>query len=82
MLERKGWSEFKEAGLLWWVNCGLHLFGWAIVFDVDDDGSISNVYPAHCKFRGFPTDVDEQGYEALTKHLAARSGDLVADFSE
>jgi hypothetical protein len=23
------WREFADAGLFWWINRGLHLFGWA-----------------------------------------------------
>ena len=30
MIERKSWEEFRNAGLLWWINMILHTFGWAI----------------------------------------------------
>lgn len=26
MVERRSWEEFRESGLLWWVNRTLHLF--------------------------------------------------------
>ena len=36
MLTKKSWNEFREVGLLWFVNRILHLFGWAICVDYDD----------------------------------------------
>lgn len=30
-INRKTWEEFRESGMLWWVNRMLHLLGWAIV---------------------------------------------------
>ena len=36
------WKEFLDNGLLWWINRGLHLFGWAIVVVEEADGSISD----------------------------------------
>lgn len=46
MMEKKTWKEFKEAKLLWWVNRLLCLFGWCIVFDMDSNDNILDVYPA------------------------------------
>jgi len=69
MIERKGWKEFKETGLLWWINRSLHLFGWAIVFEEADDGTVITVYPARVKFRGFSEDVEEKGFENVTDYL-------------
>ncbi|WP_207733339.1 hypothetical protein [[Clostridium] symbiosum] len=36
MIERKSWEEFRNAGLLWWINMILHTFGWAITVDLKD----------------------------------------------
>jgi len=30
------WKEFRNSGLLWFINTILHTFGWAIVFDACD----------------------------------------------
>lgn len=68
-LTRKSWDEFREAGLLWWVNRILHLFGWAITVIIDDNGKVIDCYPAHCKYRGFSTDSEEGGFRKLTNHL-------------
>ena len=45
MIERKSWEEFRNAGLLWWINMILHTFGWAITVDLKD-GKIIDCYPA------------------------------------
>lgn len=31
----------------------LHTFGWAITVEIEDDGTISDAYPARVRFRGF-----------------------------
>lgn len=31
--------EFRESGLLLFVNTFLHIFGWVIVIEMDDDGN-------------------------------------------
>ena len=35
MIEKRSWAEFQDAGLIWWVNRALHLFGWALVVETD-----------------------------------------------
>lgn len=53
MVTKKTWKEFRESGFLWWINMILYTFGWAIVVDIDDNGEITDAYPARVKFRGF-----------------------------
>lgn len=77
--EERSWGEFTNAGLLWWVNRSLHLFGWAIVREEDDDGVIQRVYPARCRVRGFSPDAEDRGFERLTRHIAEHAEQLVAD---
>ena len=69
MVEKKTWKEFRESGLLWWVNMLLHTFGWSIVIEVEDDGSISDTYPARVKFRGFSEQNNEEGYLNVSKYM-------------
>ncbi len=69
MVEKKTWEEFRDSKLLWWINQTLHLFGWAIVIEVNDVGEVKNCYPAKVKFRGFSDDINTEGYEGLTKHI-------------
>lgn len=83
MLERKSWSEFRGAGLLWFTNRLLHLFGWAICFVIDDaDGRITEVYPAKTKFRGFAESAESEGFKQLTKHIKKNIGELVKAANE
>lgn len=69
MVNKKSWKEFCETGLLWWINMILHTFGWAIVIEVEDDGSISNAYPARVKFRGFDEKNNIEGYIKVLEYL-------------
>ena len=76
MVEKKGWKEFRESGLLWWINMILHTFGWAIVFNVateDDENylkdDIIDVYPARVKFRGFDECSNTEGYQKISKYM-------------
>jgi hypothetical protein len=66
-IERKTWAEFREAKLLWWINRILHTFGWAIVVEMQADGTISDAYPAKVDFRGFSEKSEEAGFEEIAK---------------
>lgn len=79
MVKKKSWKEFQDAGLLWWVNRGLHLFGWAIVIEEEKDGSIINTYPARVSFRGFEYEDEEAGFEKLTRFMKENAADLSKD---
>lgn len=52
MIDKKDWAEFRNTGLLLFVNQFLHIFGWALVLNIEND-VIKSVYPARVKFRGF-----------------------------
>jgi hypothetical protein len=52
------------------------LFGWAIVFEVEDTGEITNVYPARVKFRGFDSKATEQGYITPSDYLRKNAPEL------
>jgi hypothetical protein len=82
MIERKTWEEFRSNGLLWWVNRLIHLCGWAIVFEVQEDGRVTDAYPARVKFRGFDEKSETEGFIALTKHLADNAKALTSEASE
>ena len=76
MVEKKTWQEFKNSGLLWWINMILHTFGWAIVIEVEEDGSISNAYPARVKFRGFDEKNNTDGYIKVSNYLKENADKL------
>jgi hypothetical protein len=64
------WKEFLESGLLWFVNRQLHIFGWAIVIDEDEEtGEIKSAVPKRTDFRGFSFDIERKRFEDLTKHM-------------
>ena len=79
MIEDMDLNEFRDSGMLWWVNQQLHLFGAAIAMDIDDNGNATNFRPVRCKFRGFPNEVADRGYANLTHYLDENSFKLMED---
>lgn len=75
MVDRKTWQEFREAGLLWFINTILHAFGWAIVISADK-GNIIEVYPARVAFRGFSKKSNDKGYAEITSYMAKHGVEL------
>lgn len=69
MVKKKTWNEFRACGLLWFVNTILHTFGWAITFEFDKDGCLSEVYPARVSFRGFSEDVNSYNYIKISEYM-------------
>lgn len=82
MTDKKTWNEFRNSGLLWWINMILHTFGWAIVFDIDKENNIKEVYPARVKFRGFNEDTNTKGYINVSKFLKDNSIELYEESKE
>lgn len=78
MIDEKSWKEFKETGLLWYINTILHLFGWAIVIEMED-AEIIRAYPARVKFRGFSSDCVDRGYYNVSKYLQNNINDLIKE---
>jgi len=71
---RSDWKSFEKAGLLWFVNRLLHVFGWVICFVEDSKtGEIQAVYPARTTMLGFPEEEDEEGHR---KFLTGVEDDL------
>lgn len=82
MIEKKSWDEFQSTGLFWFINSVLHLFGWSIVYETDENNSIVNVYPARCKYRGFSEDVQTEGFKNVTKYLKENISELEKETNE
>ena len=82
MTDKKTWNEFRNSGLLWWINMILHTFGWAIVFDIDKENNIKEVYPARVKFRGFNEETNTKGYINVSKFLKDNSIELYEESKE
>lgn len=68
MVTKKEWSEFRSTGLLLFINQILHVFGWAIVFEMDGE-ILKSVYPARVKFRGFSNDSVTESYAKISDYL-------------
>ncbi len=81
MINRKTWEEFRNSGLLWWVNQQLHIFGWSIVVVMEDD-KILEVYPARVKFRGFDDNNNTQGYIKVSKYMKENADELLKEAEE
>lgn len=79
-IEESSWEEFANAGLFWWVNRSLHLFGWVLVYETyEDSDKVSRVYPAMCRYRGFSEEVEESGFRKVTAHIKSRMSHLLED---
>lgn len=81
MVNRKSWEEFKENGLLWWINMILHTFGWAIVFEYENS-KVVNVYPARVKYRGFAEQNNTEGYIKVSQYLKDNVDNILKESME
>lgn len=79
MMKKKTWQEFRDAGLLWWVNRLLCLFGWCIVFDMDDNDNILDVFPARTKYRGFTDEAEKDSISIWSAYMGKNAGELFID---
>jgi hypothetical protein len=78
LVNKKSWEDFKKSGLLWFINMLLHTFGWAIVYDIEDE-KITNVYPARVKFRGFPEQSNTEGYIKVSQYMKDNIDELLEE---
>jgi len=76
MIKGKTWKEFQETGLLLFINQFLHIFGWAICLEQNEDGSIGNVFPARTNYRGFGEASTDKAYKKITKFMLDNAKEL------
>jgi hypothetical protein len=67
--EKSGWLEFRESGMLWWVNRIIHTFGWSITCNIDAAGNLLGVYPKKVSYRGFSETDEDEGFIKISKHM-------------
>ena len=79
MTTKKSWNQFRDCGMLWWINMILHTMGWAIVYEFDKEGNISEVYPARVKFRGFGEQNNTDGYIKVSQYMKENADDLLKE---
>lgn len=75
MIKKKTWEDFRNCGMLWWINRILHIFGWAIVYKTENEKTVE-VYPARVKFRGFSEKDETEGFIKVSKYLKENIGDI------
>lgn len=79
---KKSWEEFRQAGLLVFVNQFLHIFGWSIIFEMDEDGFVKNVYPARVTYAGFSHDVQADAYKKIRDYMNKNYEQLLKEINE
>jgi hypothetical protein len=47
-IEKQTWEKFINSGMMWFANRILHVFGWTIAYETDEQDNILNVFPARC----------------------------------
>ena len=78
MIKKMSWKEFRATGLVLLLNQFLHIFGWAIVFVIEDD-EIKEVYPARVKFRGFDEKSSTESYIKISEYMDKESKSLLEE---
>lgn len=79
VVNKKTWKQFRDSGLLWWINMILHTFGWAIALNVNEEGEITDAFPARVKYRGFGEKENTDGYIRVSKYIKENVDDLVEE---
>ena len=74
-MNKKDWKVFRETGLVLIVNQFLHIFGWCICFEYEDEDIIS-VYPARTRFRGFDEEDTSEAYRKVSDFMLKNAKDL------
>jgi hypothetical protein len=81
MIRRKTWEEFRNTGLLLLLNQFLHIFGWAIVLNMEN-GKVIESYPARVKFRGFSKSDSDEAYIKITNYMSENADELKKDIED
>ncbi|MGG2053090.1 hypothetical protein ABFY48_01735 [Lysinibacillus pakistanensis] len=80
-MKEKSWEEFRDSGLLWWINMILHTFGWAIVVEIKGN-EIKRAYPARVKYRGFTEKDNSNGYIKVSEYIKGNADDILKESKE
>jgi len=75
MVKRKNWEDFRKTGLLLIINQTLHIFGWALVYEIENE-VVVNVYPARVKFIGFDEKSTEDAYKKISQYMEDNATEL------
>ena len=78
MIKEISGKEFRDSGLLWYINQQLHLFGVAITWNPETD----EIKPTLCKFRGFGEKNNDDGYAKVSEYLKNNIKDIIKDLED
>lgn len=74
---KKDWNEFRETGLFMFINTILHVFGWAICVELEEEtGKVLQCYPARVKFRGFSEKDHDEMFPKIGKYIEENAVEL------
>jgi hypothetical protein len=76
----QSWRELQDAGLLWYINSILHVFGYSIMLIQEESGKVLLARPEQVLYRGFPTEVNEENYRKLTQYMSNNAYNLLQVF--
>ena len=82
MTKEKSWQEFRDTGLVVIINQILHIFGWAITFEVDDNNIATRCYPARVKYRGFDDSSTDEAYLKVSQYMEQNAKELLEETRE
>lgn len=68
-MKKQSWEDFRLAGLLWYVNRILHVFGWTIVLEVNDDDTIADAWPSRTRWKGFSPELDAVNFDRMRQTM-------------
>lgn len=74
----ENWNEFRDTGLLTFVNCFLHIFGWCLMLDMEGDDVI-RVYPKRVNYSGFPQESMDIAYDRIHRYLQVKEEEEVEE---
>ena len=83
MVTKISWEEFREIKMLWFINTILHVFGLAIVVEVEKGtNKITEAYPARVRFRGFSEENNTSGCIGVSEYLKNNAEELYKEAIE
>lgn len=77
MVDERTWDEFRKSGLLWLINTILHVFGWAICIEYNNDNV--RAFPARVKYRGFSEERNTDGYKKISDYIFENAESILSD---
>ena len=65
----KLFDEFRETGLLMFVNIFLQIFRWSIVIEYNPIDNSYKMYPKKVNFAGFTEESQDRNFEKIWKYM-------------